>query len=182
MGSQRVGHGWVTDTHKEDCQYVRRTIKGNNLENGDSLCCTPESYRIPYISYASNHKVMTNLLTFLPFKIAPISKTKLEWIWDLSPAPLLGTLQINPHFDSYTCCQCWASTSWAHEPCSITRGPPGWQLQVLEYQRQRGSWKGAGLGISKLISWVLRVSMRLELLSLPLRGSTVGFRESGRSR
>ena len=129
-----------------------------------------------------NHKVIINLLTFLLFKIAPISKTKLKWIWDLSPTPLLGTLQINPHFDLYTCCQCWASTSRAHEPCSITRGPPGWQLQVLECQQQRGSRKGAGLGISKLISCVLRVSMRLELLSLPPRGRAVGFRESGRSR
>lgn len=126
-----------------------------------------------------NHKVMINLVTFLPFKIAPESKTKSEWIWDPSPTPLLGTLQTKPRFDSCPCCQCWAATSRVHKPCSITRGPPGWQLQVLECQRQRGSWKGAGLGISKLISCVSRVSMRLELLSPAPRRSTVASESLG---
>lgn len=41
----------------------------------------------------------------LPLKIIPNSKTKLEWIWVLSPTPLLDSLQINPYFAANTCYQ-----------------------------------------------------------------------------
>lgn len=41
----------------------------------------------------------------LPLKNIPNSKTKVEWIWVLSPTPLLDSLQINPYFAANTCYQ-----------------------------------------------------------------------------
>ena len=41
--------GWHTH-NKEDCQYFRTTIKGIQPIERWSLCCSPESYIIPYTS------------------------------------------------------------------------------------------------------------------------------------
>lgn len=40
----------------------------------------------------------------LPLKNIPNSNTKVEWVWVLSPTPLLNSLQIN-HFAANTCYQ-----------------------------------------------------------------------------
>ena len=77
------------------------------------------------------HKMMINLNLFFSFKNTPNSKTKLEWIWDFSPTPLLGSLQINPCLAANTHCQGLAFCAESKKPLLSYKGGMLTEIVIL---------------------------------------------------